>query len=295
MAFGDSMNKIGNGGTGDGEKKVYVNQWLDPQRGANRTGRRVFRILPMVSEDGSLSMPDEARFAEFWIPVMQGGRQRQQRVMVDAGNPFKNPVWERLYAELPKEVNGKANPDRKLPKQRFALNVLDKTKVIALPNGQFAYPSEDGKYYTTQDGSTVKVDGTPTPLMQVRIIEGSAGKAGGKHMLQALADLIGSVTAPDDDDKVLQLFEFDIVLKVSGTGTDTRRSFNIGSDYKPLTADQLALPRYDLVTWAKPWPDSILNALLDGEDFDEVMKDAGILLFPKLEGQTEDEDEGAFE
>lgn len=293
MAFGDSMSK-NTGMGGDGEKKVYVNQWLDPQRGANRTGRRVFRILPLVGEDGTLSMPDEVRFAEFWIPIVQGGRQRQQRVMVDAGNPFKNPVWERLYADLPKEVNGKPNPDRKLPKQRFALNVLDKTKVIALPNGQFAYPSEDGKYYMSQDGGTVKVEGVPSALMQVRIIEGSAGKAGGKHMLQALADLIGSVTAPDDDDKILSLYEFDIALKVSGTGTDTRRSFNIGSDYKPLNTEQLALPRYDLATWAKPWPENVLNALLDGEDFDEVMQDAGILLFPKLDNVEDEEEAGAF-
>jgi hypothetical protein len=234
-------------------------------------------------------MPDETRFAEFWITVMADGRQRQQRVMVNSQNPFKNPVWERLYSDMPKEKNGKPNPDRKLPKQRFALNVVDLTKVIELPNKQFSYPSEDGKYYVMQDGKPVKVDGTPTPLTQVRVLEGSAGAAGGKHMLQGLADLVGSVSDPNDEEKILQLYEFDIALKVSGEGTDTRRSWTLGGNFKPIPAEFLTLPRYDLETWTKPWSDDVLNRLLDGEDFNEVMETAGITLFPRLADDVDDE------
>jgi hypothetical protein len=282
MAFGDSMKAVSSS-NGSGEGKTFINQWIDPQRGANRTGRRVFRILPV---DGN--MPDETRWAEFWVPVMQGGNQRQQRVMVDASNPFNNPVWKRLYADLPKEVNGKPNQARKLPKQRFALNVLDMTKVITLPDGTFAYPSEDNKYYMLKDGNTVKVDGVPTVLNQVRILEGSSGKAGGKHMLQQLADLVGSVSHPDNDDQILQLTEFDIALKVTGDGMDTRRSFMIAGNYKALTDEQLAMPRFDIAAWAKPWPDDVIDALLDGEDFTEVMENSGIVQFPALIGDDEE-------
>jgi hypothetical protein len=290
MPFGDSMQRQAEN---SGEVRTYISQWLDPQRGANRTGRRVFRILPIVGEDGTLVMPDEVRFAEFWIPVMQNAKVRQQRVMVNPDNPFKNPVWERLYADMPKEKAGKPNPDRKLPRQKFALNVLDMTKVIELPSKQFAYPSDDSKYYTVEDGKKVKLDGTPTVLNQVRILEGSAGKAGGKHMLQMLADLSGSVSDPNDEERILELYEFDIVLKISGEGTDTRRSFNLGGNFKALSGEQLAMPRYDLTSWAAPWPNDVLNALLDGEDFDSVMEGANITLFPKLDTDEEDSEEEA--
>lgn len=307
MAFGSTMTAKPTA-SGDGEKKVFEVQWIDPLRGLYREGSRRFRILPAVDANGHMLpgddnrgyVPDETRFAEYWIPVMQGGRQRQQRVMVDWQNPFKNPVWERLYADLPKEVNGKPNPNRKLPKQRFALNVLDKTRVLFDEQGNVVYPNPEGRYFIMKDDKKVELQGTPTPLMRVRVLEGSAGRAGGKHMLQQLADLVGVVTRPDDKYEVtLHLHEFDITIKVAGKDTDTRRSFHLGSDFKPLTAEQIALPRYDLDAWAKPWPNEVLDALLDGEDFDEVMKDAGIRLFPTLPAKKEDdatdEDEALFE
>lgn len=288
MAFGDSMKNTRGAGTGSTED--FINPWIDPLRGIYRTGRRVFRILPHTTPAGMV-MQDEVPFAEYWIPVMKQGQQRQQRVMVDPYKPFSNPIWERLYHDLPREVNGKPNRDRVLAKQRFALNVLDKTKVIKLPNNKFAYPSENGQYYTEVNGTTTKLDGTPSPLLQVRILEGSNGKPGGKHMLQGLNDLVGSVTAPDNEDRVLQLYEFDIALRVTGEGTDTRRTFQVAGDFRPLAEEYINLPRYDLKSWVKPWPHSVINALLDGEDFDEVMKDSGIVLFPQLEGEVEEDSE----
>jgi len=281
MAFGDSMKMAANASATANSTDSFMNIWTDPQRGVYRTGRRVFRILPVYA-NGKLVVPNEVSFAEYWIPIMRKGVQKQQRVMVDFGNRFRNPIWERLYEAMPKEVNGKPNRNRKLANQRFAMNVLDKTKVIKLPDGRYAYPSENGQYYVDSNGVASKLEGTPTQLNQVRILEGSTGKPGGKHMLRGLGDLVGSVTHPEDDERVLQLYEFDIVLKVSGEGTDTMRSFNLGGNVQSLTEEYINLPRFDLESWVKPWPHSIINALLDGEDFDEVMQGSGIVLIPQI-------------
>lgn len=283
MAFGQSMVQATNASSTSADNaKDYVNIWMDPQRGVYRQGRRVFRILPIM-KNGKMEVPTEVSFAEYWIPVMQGGKQRQQRVMVDFTNRFRNPIWERLYEHLPKEINGRPNENRKLAKQRFALNIFDKTKVIKLPDGTYAYPNADGKYVmSTGDNQTTPVQGTPEALMQVRILEGSTGKVGGKHMLRSLSDLVGSVTHPEDDSRTLHLYEFDIALKVSGEGTATVRSFMLGGSIAPLTDEQLALPRFNLEEWTRPWPHNIINALLDGEDFDEVMKGSGIVLTPRI-------------
>lgn len=293
MAFGSSMKAQTASASGSGEKKTFINQWLDPQRGLYRTGRRVFRILPMVDdegvmipgEDGRGITSDEVRWAEFWIPVIDNGRQRQQRVIVDWKNPFNNPVWERLYADLPKETpEGKPNPKRVLPKQRFAINVLDRTKVLYGPNGEVLYPNEQDKYFILENNIPKEVKGTPTVHNQVRILEGSTGKAGGKHMLQQLLDYVDSVSDPtDESERKLYLHEFDLALKVTGENQDTRRSFQLASNFKPLTAEQLALPRYDIAAWATPWPNEALDALLDGEPFNEVIERyPNIVLYPSL-------------
>jgi hypothetical protein len=293
MAFGSSMKETSTG-TPDGEKpRRFESQWIDPQRGDNRTGRRVFRMLPVVEdgvmvpgEDDRGVTASEVRFAEFWIPVIDGDRTRQQRVMVDWRYPemYHNPVWARLYADMPKEKNGKPNPDRKLPKQRFAINVWDRTKVLFGPSGEIVYPNEKDKYFLTIDGKRVEITGTPTPLNKVRVFESSAGKEGGKHVLQQLMNYVGAISHPTDEDEVkLHLHEFDLAVKITGEGTDTVRTIQPGNNFTPITEEMYLAPRYNLEDWAKPWPHDALDALLDSEDFSEVMERfPEIVLFPML-------------
>jgi len=281
MPFGASMKSTSQSGTASVEGS-YANIWMDPQRGSNRTGRRVFRILPDISSStGVLVMPEEAAFAEYWITVKAQGKDRKQRVMIAPDRRYNNPVFNRLFAHLPKE-------EREIAKLRFAINVLDKTKTIAVDvsknNGSketvYAYPNEKNEYYTA-DGA--KLAGVPAPLNQVRILEGSNGREGGKHMMQGLIDLIG-VTHPTDEDRVMSLYEFDIALRIAGEGTNTRRVFSVGGDFNPIPEKYITLPRFNLQEWAKPWDDGALEALLNGEDLYEVVQSYNITLTPKLVG-----------
>lgn len=281
MAFGNSMTKQAerkNTATDtDGQK--YEHQWVDLH-----AGTRVVRLLP--SSDDARQPEEEVRWAEVWLELPAGG---YARVMLDWQNPWNNPIWSFVQAQQKAGVEafqkGKEQYRRMMPKQRFGINVLDKTPVVFDEDGNVIYPNEKGVMNTNARGKIVGiVPGEPKPLNRVRILEGSAGQKDGKHLLQQFIDTAENIE--DNEGNQRGLAEVDIRVRTTGTGIDTKRSLFPLANFKPLTDEEMSLPRYDIAAWAKPWPNEMIERLMDGEDLAELVQEFGIVQFPQLKEVT---------
>ncbi len=76
-----------------------------------------------------------------------------------------------------------------------------------------------------------------------------------------------------------------LTLTTKGSGIETVRSIRNTSAFGEFPADVAKLPRYDLNSWLKPWPDTAITDLLEGRDFNETIESYGIQLYPALESQ----------
>jgi hypothetical protein len=288
MAFGQTLKEAQKGNSTEGN--TFNSPFLP-----TKSGKRVFRVLPIYDNEGNLIAPTETRWLEVWWEVNVETPFKKRRLMLNWLNPYENPIWEYIQATTePKSKDRSA----KMPKNKFALNVLDRTPVIVLENGDVVYADETNKWTISANNKfipEVKADIKAAPLNQVRILEGSAGREGGKHLLQNLVTTSENIDHPSGDGRLAQLYEVDLRLSTTGRDLDdTSRGFFITSNFKPLTKKELALPRYDLEAWTKPWPNDALQALLDGKNFDEVVEQHGIVLYPKLIQKEEDEDTPDF-
>lgn len=298
MAFGQTVKeKPAKTERADGEQaQTFEWQWI-PLNGGNKKdkevkgGSRKIRLLPeldangnvAIGEDGKPIAATESRFLEVWIDVMVDGQMKPRRIILDWRKPFNNPYWN-LIAN-PTE---KGSPQRKAQRQKFAINVVDLTPVIQDENGRYVYPDEEGVYRLSAQGQFVDVpEGKPQPLRKVRILEQSAGDAGGKHFLQQLIDAVSQLE--DGEGEPRQPHEVDLLIKVTGIDVETRRSLRPTANFNALSDELIHAPRYNLDEWTKPWPDEAVIALLNSADFNEVVEQFNIKLFPELVTPNTDE------
>lgn len=249
---------------------------------------------------------DETVFLAAWWTVNVGGSESLRRIMLDAnagGDPntakFKNPLWKFISDNFPT----KGARERNAIKTLFAMNVWDKTPIMRNETGQVFYPAEDGQWRLLAFGNNGKLiesndkqvklpehykmdledaleAGHAEPLNQVRILEGSYGKPGGKHLFAQFEQLVNTVE--DGNGLVRRLGEFDLRLFTSGKDMDTVRAIRNLNNFTVLTDDVVLAPRYDLETWTLPWSDEIVERLLDGEDFNDLVEEYKLAQFPQL-------------
>lgn len=301
MAFGATQEKAKQATTGD--EVAFEWPWI-PLNGGHKTelkgGIRKIRLLPELNEHGELVVvpvvdrtgkvvkdkmtpvtATETRFTEIWWKFMVDGQERPRRIFVSSDNPWNNPYWEGCSNFVGAKSTEKGSPERKAMKQRFCINVLDRTPVIINADGYPVYADENGVYCLTAAGRKVDVlTGTPEPFNKIRILEQTAGQSGGRHFFQQLVDLIGTVE--DSDGVIRDLFEFDVIVKITGADINTNRSAKPTANFKSLEESFIFAPRYDLVTWAKPWPNDAIESLLNGRDYNEVVAEFDIQQYPQL-------------
>lgn len=303
--------------SGEGEKQVFESQWMPKVNGT-----RLFRLLPALDNDGQIiltprlstvtGMPvtkkaatgktaslkdltvvgpepeEEVAFLAVWWTVLVDGQPTQRRLILDPERRWNNPLWK--YVEKKFE---KGTPERSAFKTLCAMNVYDMTPVVEF-EGNIFYPDDKGDFRvqaTAGNGKLVTnaVEGDSRPLNKIRILEISTGEMGGKHTFQQLADLANSVE--DSDGLIRRLPEFDLKLRTQGSGIKTTYSIRNTSNFKPLPNEVAQLPRYNLRQWLAPWPDAAIEALLNEEDFNEVVAEHNIVLFPSLPTATTEEAE----
>jgi hypothetical protein len=183
----------------------------------------------------------------------------------EGNNFYANPINE--YANtLPEDQQKKL-----WPATRFFVNVLDRTPVIIV-GGVVHYPDKSEKY---------TVAGNPSPHNKVLVMEGSDGKDGGKHLRQSMEDVLIGARNYKTGERIKSIFDTDLRMIITGTGTDTKRPLSIGFDQDPLPEELMNIPLWDLEGWIKPWNYNALDELVSGADYNEVVKRYNVQLFPK--------------
>lgn len=182
-------------------------------------------------------------------------------------NPYKNPY------ELWLKTQDEAIQKRLYGKWRFATNVYDRTPVI-MHEGKVFYPNMKGDYILPPDVTALNLK--PTPHNTVLILNGSSGKSDGKHMHQLMIDMNDVVM--DDEGNSTTIDNVDIIMVTRVTEDNTKRSFVSGMNTKPLDIAKSDL--YDLESAIKPFPHAAIQAIMDGEDYDEVRLEYNLPKFP---------------
>ena len=283
MAFGQRKQEQE---TEERESKTFENFRVD----LKTPGIRLVRLLPFVDETGNLidgagnvsergETADEVRFAEIWWKFNIEGKEVQRNIITSWAKAYKNPVYDKIC-----ELYDDKDTNKPKPRLKFAVNVYDRSPVVITEKGIAI--QNDNREFVLADGSKVK--GSPQPLNKIRVLEGSDGKTdNGKHMRAKFTALYGTVDRASEDELFAEpdplfLHEFDIKIKVAGLGKDVQRDFFPGNNKEPLTKEVLLLPRYNLTEWLTPWPEDMLQRLVDGEDYNELIKEYKIVRFPRL-------------
>lgn len=256
MAFGDSRKTVAGAATNPDGSAIVRDPWPFMDMGQ---GKRVFRLLP--DPDGDVNTPaDEVVAYSLWLPtVRRGDNVKSVRVFTD---------WS-IKASLPEELAKKVQ-------KRFFINVYDRTPVIR-QESYVLYPDHDRKYWKGTKANRTEVTEKPAPNNSIMILEGSLG--GNKSLMAEIMSLYGDVQNNDGD--VLPMTAFDIELSTRGTQLDKVTKAFGGINREPLTQKIITLPRYDLVSWTRAWPNDAILEILGGADFDEVVKNYGIQLYVK--------------
>lgn len=297
MAFGKTL-KAGKQSTESSDGEKYVWQWM-----STGNGHRKFRILPEVANGELVKYPAtdsvgkviknkfvysteaEIRWLEVWYNVMIEGEQKRARIILDWEDPWGNPLWKHVSKNFEK-----GSKERKGFKQRFGVNIIDMTPVLFDDKGNVVYSDINGVFnLNAKSKRTEVVIGDPKPLMQVRILEGSAGDAGGNHLLQQIKDEVENLE--DNDGKPREAYEVTMLMKTTGEDIKTKRNVRVSSDFVSLDTKYFLLPRYDIAAWAKPYPYEMLERVLDGEDYVELVTEYGIVQFPQLTSASEKDEE----
>jgi hypothetical protein len=307
MAFGQTSKKLGekkSASTGDGTVKEFTSPNMPLGLGI-----RKFQWLPELNQDGTLVMFDrltasgsplkvkgkvqqhsvpaeEFAFLSAWWDVMVGGQPAKRRLILDINNRWDNPLWKHIQANFKK-----GDIEWGAIKQVFAANVFDMSQVVQNAKGWYFYDSTGkGKYDLSAYGANGKIvtkdedlpesDAEAFPLNKVRIIEASYGPITGKSLFAAISGL--HLETEDSEGLARSLTEFPIKLKTSGKGIDTTRAVNAIPTFGDLPLEVAQLPRYDLSTWLKPWPNEMIQSLLDGEDFNEMVEHYSVQMYPTI-------------
>lgn len=235
MAFGDSLKQRNEGAQGN-----RVSPYL-----ALKPGEYTIRILDT----------EETTYWRYWLPVNVGGKRQGRSITVGPDNPIRDYMLSL----------GKEHPQYQSVSRRCVINVLHRSPVIILEDGKVLNADERGQYIL--DGK--RVNGTPVPENAVKILEF------GNSVLESLSTLNGRMRSRTRQGEMVDINGTDILLIVTGEGTKKNTQPLQGFDEGDLPAELASLPRYDLAEMVKPMPNEQVQALLDGEDYNEIYKQLG--------------------
>ena len=191
------------------------------------------------------------------------------------GNPWDNAVTRYLDAlDLPK-----AERDNYFPKEVFYASIIDvsPTKMV---DGKLIYPDTRGQFDAALKSTPTVIQRTP------RVLTSSAGKVYdtngdivGKNAYAQLLSALAGEFDPVQDRRLLP-HEYTVRMVISGQGTDTAYKFASTSDREEYDWDTMKV--YDIPSWVKVTPDEVIEALLEGADWNELIKLHNLELYPQL-------------
>jgi hypothetical protein len=267
MGFGNMMKSAMSSDTTSNGGNRMPNVFLDVKE-----GKRTFRFIPDVNNPGE---PLQGEIVmSLWMPVKRDGIMVERRVFID----------DSARRVLPDTIREKI-------KNRFFLNVYDRTRVIKMADGSVVYPNPKNEFWKKDGDRNAQIaDIRPEPNNAIMVLEGSVSfrtdRRGG--LLNDIDDL--SKTLFDEEGtKLIPITEVDIEMVTRGTGMATTRTVHPGMNREPFPKSALELPVYDLKAFTKPWPVQAIKALLDGAEYNEVLKNYNLVIVPQLSSaSTED-------
>lgn len=258
MAFGSKAGAniyAGSNGTTIGGK---TDDLLKAALMPSGEGNFIFRLLP---EDEEVFQVWNFSTFEGGKGVMINGKATYRSVVVSQDNIFHLRNQEQSEGLEKEEVKALK---LKWAAKRFAMNVLfrgdeNHSAGVRILQGSW------NKQNVDSEGRIVKVEGTSF-YAELLNLNGVVKDTTGKKPRDRRVD------------------EFDIRMSARGLGTARRYKLNDTQNFDPLTPEELALPRYDLVNWIKDstWNNEALEELDNGEDFYKTAEKYGINLIPQL-------------
>lgn len=239
MAFGHSTQR-------DETATRFENPYLNLKE-----GERVIRVLDR----------EERSYWRYFIDVNVGGKKSGRPIVVGGG---ENPI-RRYMDKL-----GKEHQDYRAPQKRMLLNVLDRTPVKLNKFGSPVYAGMDGRTFPSVDPATSEaiVNAPVAPHNKVLLMDF------GNELMQALM-VIHERIRHNQTFEPLPIWALDIKIITKGTGKDTKRMAMPDMNQEPLPAELAALPKFDLALAVRVMPDVCQERLLNGEDYNVIMKELG--------------------
>lgn len=263
MGFGKMLNNAVSGASSNGSSNRMPNAFLDV-----REGKRTFRFIPDPTN------PQEPLQGEIvlslWMPVKRSEVMQERRIFID--DSMRKLIPEALKEKI---------------KRRFFLNVYDRTRVVKLDDGTIVYPNLQNAYFhkdsTTQQMKQI-TGVQPKPNNTVMVLEGSVSlrttsARGG--LLNEIDDLSRTIYN-EDGTSLIPITSVDIEMVTRGTGLATARSVHPGMNREPFPVDSSTLQIYDLASYTRPYPVDAINDLLNGVDYNDVLKAYNIPMMPQL-------------
>ena len=148
MGFGSMMKSAKGAETATNGGNRMPNVFLDVKE-----GKRTFRFIPDLSNPGE---PLQGEIVlSLWMPVKRDGIMVERRVFIDdAGRRI-----------LPETIREKI-------KNRFFLNVYDRTRVVKLEDGSVIYPNPKNEYWKKDGERNAQItDICPEPNNSIMVLE----------------------------------------------------------------------------------------------------------------------------
>lgn len=237
MAFGDAYEKSKNRPeNGAARDSAYL---------SIKPGIRIIRIMDN----------DTTMFWRYWLQV--NGRPKGASVVVGVNGPIKKYM----------DSIGEDHPKFSRPSRRFLVNVVDRTPMLVKTDGTTEYANERGVFSDTKS--------VPQVLNRLKIFEF------GPTIMDGLT-LWNKRSRHPKTAELMSIQDFDLSIIRRGDGRDatTQVAPSSESDFaNPIVdsrGDLVTFDRmYDLATMVTPMPDEGQERLLNGEDYNEVMKSMG--------------------
>lgn len=225
------------------------------------------RVSPFLKLDGERIVrildEDVVPYYQYWLDVNIGGRQVGRGIVAGFNNPIKDFM----------DSIGEEDPRYRRPSRRFAINVLDKTLVKIKTDGTVVYADERGNFPTDADLSGI----APAPHDQVKIVNF------GPTLMDQLKTLNDRARSRSTYEPIT-IQQFDVRIISSGRGRDKKTMAMQDADYA-LPQVLLDLPRYDLNKIYAPLPNEALQRILNGDDYNEIIKELYSSEFPMVSNE----------